>query len=301
MKKFLEKYLLPVAMTLGIAFHNPLSKISYLIPYLIFIMLFITYSRVSWNDIRLTKFHYILLAIQYVGSALIYLALRPINETLAQAAMICVLAPTATSAPVVAGLLGGNISSVAAYSMMSNLTVAMIAPAFLSLVGNTGEAVSFGVSFWYIFQKVMPILIFPFVLAMLIQKISPKAHKKVQDIQIISFYLWAIALTIVIGQVTTFVISQNNVSFLLEIMIAFTALIICLLQFFFGRKIGKAFDRTVAGGQGLGQKNTILAIWLTQTYLNPLASLGPGMYVLWQNLVNSWQIWRKKRMDEKGV
>lgn len=301
MKKFLEKYLLPVAMTLGIAFHNPLSKVSHIIPYLIFIMLFITYSRVSWNDIRLTKFHYILLAIQYVGSAVVYLALRPVNETLAQAAMICVLAPTATSAPVVAGLLGGNISSVAAYSMISNLSVAMIAPVFLSLVGNAGEAVSFGASFWYIFQKVMPVLVLPFVLAMLAQKILPKAHKKIQDAQIISFYLWSIALTIVIGQVTKFVITQSSISFVLEITIGITALVICLLQFFFGRRIGRAFDRTVAGGQGLGQKNTILAIWLTQTYLNPLASLGPGMYVLWQNLVNSWQIWRKKRMDEKSV
>jgi BASS family bile acid:Na+ symporter len=55
---------------------------------------------------------------------------------------------------------------------------------------------------------------------------------------------------------------------------------------------------TIAGGQGMGQKNTILAIWLTQTYLNPIASLGPGMYVIWQNVVNSWQIWKKKRTEE---
>lgn len=295
MKKFLEKYLLPIAMVLGMAFHKPLSAVSGVIPYFIFAMLFITYSRVSWSDVRLTKFHYILLAIQYVGSAVVYLVLRPVNETLAQAAMMCVLAPTATSAPVVAGMLGGNIASIAAYSMMSNLSVAAIAPVFLSLVGNGGEAVSFAASFWYIFQKIVPILILPFVLAVLVQKISPKAHQKVQDAQNVSFYLWAVALTVVIGRVTQFVLMQENVSLALELSIAFTALVICLLQFYFGRKIGSVFNRTIAGGQGLGQKNTILAIWLTQTYLNPLASLGPGMYVLFQNFVNSWQIWRKKR------
>src|SRR5690606_16677648 len=84
MRKYLEKYLLPVAMVLGIAFHKQLALLSPVIPYLLALMLFITYSRVSWRDIRLTRFHYILLAIQYLGSALIYLALRPFNEILAQ-------------------------------------------------------------------------------------------------------------------------------------------------------------------------------------------------------------------------
>src|SRR5690554_7099778 len=105
MQKFLEKYLLPIAMVVGIAFHKQLSILSPILPFLIALMLFISYCRVSLSDIRLTKFHYILLLIQYLGSALVYLVLKPLNEVLAQAAMICVLTSTATSAPVVAGLL----------------------------------------------------------------------------------------------------------------------------------------------------------------------------------------------------
>jgi BASS family bile acid:Na+ symporter len=130
-KRFLDKYLLLIAMVIGIGFYRPLSVLSPLTPFLLSAMLFITYTRVSWHDIRLTKFHYILLGIQYIGSAAVYLVLRPLNEILAQSAMICVLAPTATSAPVVAGILGGSISAVAAYSMISNLLVAFIAPLFL--------------------------------------------------------------------------------------------------------------------------------------------------------------------------
>jgi len=300
-KRFLDKYLLLIAMVIGIGFYRPLSVLSPLTPFLLSTMLFITYMRVSWHDIRLTKFHYILLGIQYVGSAAVYLLLRPLNEILAQSAMICVLAPTATSAPVVAGLLGGSISAVAAYSMISNLLVAFIAPLFLSVVGHTGSEVSFAVSFWYIFKKVMPVLILPFVCALLLRKVSHKAYKKVQSAQIVSFYLWAIAITIVIAGVTRFVVEQNTGSYTLEIFIELASLIICLLQFVAGRKIGAAFGRAVAGGQSLGQKNTILAIWLTQTYLHPLASLGPGLYVLWQNLVNSYQIWLKKHQEEKAA
>ncbi|MBZ4651209.1 MAG: putative Na+-dependent transporter [Proteiniphilum sp.] len=295
MQKYLEKYLLPVAMLLGIAFHRQLSILSPIIPWLLALMLFITYSRVRWTDIQLTRFHYILLAIQYGGSALIYLVLHPFNEVLAQAAMICVLTATATSAPVVAGILGGSISMTAAYAIVSNLSVAFIAPIFLSLVGESGESVSFGTTFWHILLSVMPILVGPFLATLIIRKSAPALHRKIYSAQILSFYLWAAALTIVIGNVTQYVKMQDDGNYTLEAVIAVVSLLICLAQFFFGRKIGRHFGRTVAGGQSLGQKNTVLAIWLTQTYLNPLATLGPGLYVLWQNLVNSWQIWKKQK------
>jgi len=219
---------------------------------------------------------------------------------LAQAAMICVLTATATSAPVVAGILGGSISVTAAYAIVSNLSVAFIAPLFLSLVGTSGDNISFGTTFWHILLSVMPILVGPFLLALFIRTRVPQLHKKIYSAQILSFYLWAAALTVVIGNVTQYVKMQDDGNYTLEAVIAGVSLLICLAQFFFGRKIGRHFGRTVAGGQSLGQKNTVLAIWLTQTYLNPLATLGPGLYVLWQNLVNSWQIWKKKKAEEES-
>lgn len=287
--------MLPIAMVLGITFHKQLSILSPILPFLLALMLFISYCRIKMSDISLTKFHYILLAIQYLGSAAVYLLLRPLNEILAQAAMICVLTSTATSAPVVAGLLGGSISVTAAYSIISNLSVALIGPIFLSFIGQPDRNISLASSFWHIFISVIPILILPFIIAITVQKVAPVVHKKIQSAQIISFYIWAAALTIVIGNITQYVVLQDDGNYTLEIIIASTSLVICLLQFYFGRKIGRKFGRTVAGGQGLGQKNTVLAIWLTQTYLNPLATLGPGAYVLWQNLVNSWQIWNHAR------
>lgn len=296
MRKFLEKYLLFVAMFLGIVFHRPLSLLAPATPYLLSLMLFITYCRINWKDLSLTRFHYILLTIQYVGSLLIYLLLRPFHEVVAQAAMICVLTATATAAPVVAGILGGNISVTAAYSLISNLSVAVVAPLFLSFVGSSGSGLSsFFSAFGHILLSVTPVLICPFLLAIAIRKTAPLLHGKIYSAQIVSFYLWAFTLTIVIANVTQFVYSQSGGNHTIEIIISVVSLIICLLQFFFGRKIGARFGRTIAGGQGLGQKNTILAIWLAQTYLNPLAALGPGSYVLWQNLVNSWQIWKSKK------
>ena len=295
MQKLLQKYILFIAMTVGILFHQQLSIFASVIPFLLSVMLFITYCRMKWSDVKLTNFHYILLAIQYVGSALVYLAIRPFSEIVAQAAMMCVLISTATAAPVITGILGGNVASVAAYAIVSNLLVAFIAPVFLSIIGNASEDISFFASFWYIFRWVMPILLLPFAAALLLAKFSPKMHEKVKSVQIVSFYLWAIAFTVLIASVTKFVIDYNNDNYTLFVVIAIVSLLICIAQFFFGRKLGARFHEAIAGGQSLGQKNTILAIWLTQTYLNPVASLGPGLYVLWQNLANLYQIWKQKK------
>lgn len=292
--------MLPIAMVVGVVFYKQLAVFAPLIPYFLFVMLFITYSRVLLRDIRLTKFHYILLSIQYVGSILVYLLFFKFNTTLAQAAMICVLAPTAASAPVITGILGGNISTIAAFSFISNLSIGLLSPLFLAAIGDSSvESIAFIPSVLLIFKKVIPVLVVPFVLALVLEKVNPRLHSIVRSSQILSFYLWAIALTIVIGRVTMFISIQDRSSYLLEIIIASTTLLICLMQFWFGRRIGSKFNRIVSGGQALGQKNTILAIWLTQTYLNPVASIGPGAYVIWQNLVNSYQLWRKQRIIEE--
>lgn len=62
-----------------------------------------------------------------------------------------------------------------------------------------------------------------------------------------------------------------------------------------GRRIGRRFGRINEAGQALGQKNTTFAIWIAYTYLTPLSSVGPGCYILWQNTVNSIEIYQYKK------
>ncbi len=294
MQKTIQTYLLPIAMIIGIVLHKYLANLSNLTPYFLAIMLFITYSKISLKDIKFNKLHLWLILFQYVGSFVLYLLLKNINETLAQATIICVLAPTATSAPVVVNLLGGNVASTTALTLLSNLLLAFIAPLYLTLFGGEAIDSSFIISFIYILKKVLPILVLPFLLALLLQSTSSYLHNKVKKMQILSLYIWAIALTIVLGGVTNSVLTKTSNNHSIEILIAISSLTICLLQFVVGRIIGKKFDQTITGGQGMGQKNTILAIWLAQTYLNPISSLGPGLYVAWQNIINSYQIWKRK-------
>jgi BASS family bile acid:Na+ symporter len=46
---------------------------------------------------------------------------------------------------------------------------------------------------------------------------------------------------------------------------------------------------------GLGKKNTILAMWMAQNFLHPIVSIAPAAYILWQNIINSYQLWKKSR------
>ncbi len=58
---------------------------------------------------------------------------------------------------------------------------------------------------------------------------------------------------------------------------------------------GEMKTKAVDCGQALAQKNTTTAIWVATVFLHPLASVGPGCYILWQNLVNSFELYHHEK------
>ena len=292
--KVLKDWMLPIAMITGALTYQWIARISFLTPYLIFAMLLVTFSKISWKDIRFHPAHIWLLLIQLVGCAIAYFVFRPFNETLAQGALLCLLAPTASAAAVITGMLGGNVGFLTAYTLFCNIAIAVAAPVYFSLVGAHDE-IFFLQSVWYIFKRVFPLLVLPLFIAIALRKWIPKAHKALIQIPQLSFYLWAIALTIVTGVTVQFVLNNESPDYKTEIGLAIIALILCCLQFVAGWQIGRRYGDRISSGQGLGQKNTVLAIWMAQTFLHPLVSIAPAAYILWQNIINSYQIWRKNR------
>ncbi|SHF79773.1 bile acid:Na+ symporter, BASS family [Dysgonomonas macrotermitis] len=285
---------MPISMSIGIVFYPVLSQLGFLTPYLIFFMLLLSYSNLSFRTIRFSKLHFWLLGIQLIGSVVVYGLLSSlVDPIVAQGVMICVLAPTATSAVVITGMLDGNMSSLTAYSLLSNLAVAVVAPVLFTLIGNNQGEMSFIAEFWEIGQRIFVLLLLPFIISIVISQVSPRTHSFIRKQKSMSFYLWNIALIIVTARTVLFLLTEGQGHFLLVCLIFFLAFVVCAGQFLTGRKLGRKYDDTVAGGQGLGQKNTILAIWMAQSYLNPISSIGPGAYILWQNMINSYQVWRK--------
>lgn len=293
MIKFLKDWTLPLAMLLGSIAYPIFSQLSVLTPWLIMAMLFLTFSKLSISELKPERLHVYLLFIQIFGSLLAYLLLKSIHPVIAQGAMLCILAPTATAAPVITGKLGGSIASLTTYTLLSNLAVAIVAPLCFPLM-EIGDHPNFLAGFTLILTKVFPLLLGPFIAAQLVRVFLPKIHHQISRLYGAGFYIWAFSLTIVTGQMVKEVLGQSQNSYI-AIYTALVALATCIFQFFIGKTIGARYNNRITGGQALGQKNTILAIWMAQTYLNPLSAIGPGAYVLWQNLFNSWQLWRKSR------
>lgn len=285
---------MPVAMIVGGALHNQLGGLGWLTPWFLFVMLFIPFCGVRMGEMRLTGLHLALLTFQAVVSVGVYLLTRLWDVDVAQGAMICVLAPTASAGVVMAAMLGARISTMLSYSLLINFAVALGAPLFFSIIMPAG-GVSFGASFVTILGRVIPVIVMPFVVAVALQRFAPRVAETVQRFRIVSFYLWVVALTIVTARTVNFVASQEGLTLAKGFALAGAALVLCLVQFFTGRFFGRRYGDAVAGGQALGQKNTILAIWLAQSYLNPVSSIAPAAYVLWQTIFNSVQLYLKSR------
>lgn len=289
--------MLPLAMLTGALSYRLVGYISFLTPYLIFTMLLLTFCKLSPRDMRLHPLHKWLLLIQLVGCVVVYGLVYLYDPVVAQGALICVLAPTATSAAVITGMLGGSVAFLTNYVLLCNIGVAIMAPVLFSFMGSQSE-MPFFESFLFICRQVGPLLILPLVFAWSLRAFLPKLHARILSVHKLSFYLWAVALTIVTGSTVRFLVEQQDPDYTVEIGLAVVSLVICVGQFLLGRRLGKTYGDPVSSGQGLGQKNTILAIWMAQVYLNPIASIAPAAYVLWQNSINSYQLWLKGRKNE---
>ena len=91
-------------------------------------------------------------------------------------------------------------------------------------------------------------------------------------------------------------IVNSDASLSLLLWIAVSCFLLCWVQFFMGRFIGRRLGEEINSGQALFQKNTALSIWVAYMYLNPVASIGAGCYVLWQNIINSLELWQYRRI-----
>jgi len=312
--KFFKTWMLPISISAGILIYllyqavpcihviGPFcsSFIQHLQPTLIFIMLFLSFSKISPKDLRFRKWHIWLLLIQgglFIGLALLLAALPEFGwKVVIEAAMLCLICPTATAAAVVTDKLGGEMPGLITYLVEINLLVAVLVPLFVPLVHPTSDITFFTASS-LIIAKVFPTLICPAVAAWLVQFLLPKLHQKIIRFKDAAFYVWAFSLCLAI-LMTTRAIWHSDTPFMVLTGIAAASLVCCVFQFWAGRKIGHMYNDNVTVGQACGQKNTVFAIWMGYTFMDPVTSLAGGFYSIWHNMYNSWQLYQKQKNDE---
>ncbi len=308
---FIKNWTLPIAMLIGTLAYLVFAKwsflapvkptvhafVSFITPWLIFAQLLLTFCKIDMRELKPKRWHLWLLMIQAfscmaTAGVLLYVPMGELSTGIWQGMMVCLICPTATAAAVITGKLGGNAATLTTYTLLSNLLGAVMVPLVFPLV-EPHDGLTFWSAFFKILSKVFPLLLAPFFVALFLKHYVGNVHRWLMDHSGMAFYIWAFALALVMGQTARSLFNGDASAWL----VALGGLLTCGVQFYFGKRIGSAYNDRISAGQALGQKNTVLAIWMASAYLHPLATIAPGSYVLWQNIINSYQLWKKRKKE----
>lgn len=268
-----------------------------MLPIVLFALLYVTFCKIQIEDLRPRAWHFWLQGIRIFLSAIlvwvITLTEDPTTKLILEGVFICVICPTAAAAAVVTEKLGGSIASLTIYTIIANVVTSVIIPLFFPMVERSSD-ISFLVAMTAVLRNVTVVLIVPLALALISRKVMPAFTDRIRNMKNLGFYMWCFNLAIVSG-LTVRNILHSTVKGDTLVWLLFLPLVVALVLFSIGKAVGRPYGDSVSAGQALGQKNTVVGIWLTITFLNPLAAVAPGAYVLWQNLINAWQIWYKDK------
>lgn len=308
---FIKRWSLPVAICAGTLIYLLFSHVTPLIPvgdtvgpllvdflpYGMFLILYVTFCKIELRDMRPRLWHLWLQLIR-VGTAcllawVITMTPSPTLKLILEGVFICVICPTAAAAAVVTEKLGGSIASLTIFTIIDNLVTSVTIPLLFPLVEKEAD-IPFLATSLAVLRNVTVVLVAPLILALLTRRIAPRLNARICRTRNFGFYMWCVNLAIVTG-VTIHNILFSSVSHTTLLWLLMLPLVVTLLLFATGKAVGRRYEENISAGQAMGQKNTVVAIWLTVTFLNPLAAVAPGAYVIWQNMVNSWQLWYKEK------
>ena len=314
-KQFVKDWTLPVAIAVGTLVYLTFylvpqldtagdrlgEVIDTIFPLMVFSTLFTTFCRIDFHQMRPHRWHVGVLITQVALVALNCLIIfhvdaDPSQKLLWESVLTCIIGPAATASPVVTAKIGGNINTMTAFVVLSSFASSLMIPAAFPLL-ERGTNLDFWSAFFVILQKLSMVLVAPLVLGWLMQHYAKRACAWIVGIPDLSFYLWAVQLSVTSG-VTVRNIVHADAPLSVLLMIAVMSLILCFTLFLVGRSIGKHLGDEIGGGQAMFQKNTALSIWVAYTYLHPVASVGAGCYVLWQNIVNSLELYEYRKLHK---
>lgn len=273
------------------------------LPYLIFLILYVSFCKIKLKEM-VPHMWQVWLMIIWLIICLAFVAGIALsddfdNKLICEGLLMCVLCPTASAAPVITEKLGGSMGEITTFIIVANIACSICAPLFFPFIDDT-QAGQFMTSFLIILQRVFNVLILPLFFAFLSRKLFPNFVRKMNSIKNLAFYIWGVNLAIITGVTVRNIVNSESLSDYALFMMIMLPAVLTLFLFFTGKAVGSKYNDTVTAGQALGQKNTIVGIWLaTAVFDIPLAAVAPGAYVIWQNSFNAWQLWRDAR--RKGL
>jgi len=263
---------------------------SFLIQYLLMVMLFFAFLDIEFKPQSFQKSVLWVLIANVAVAFVSYFALLPFDLTLALAAFMTAIAPTAIAAPVIIGFIKRDVEYAVTSVILTNITNAIIVPIVLpSLLGAEVQ-----ISVWEVLQPVLVVMFVPLILARLVSRMPADKQGLIRKGKVTSFPIWLVNLFIISANASDFLRNGNTDSISTLAVVALISLIICIVNFGLGALLGGRSHWQEAS-QSMGQKNLSFVIWIALTFINPLVAMGPTFYILYHHLYNSWSIYQFER------
>ncbi len=273
-------------VTLAGAFLPYFSAYSFLIRYFLMAMLFFSFLKITINFSIFKQKHFLVLAINIVLGISAYFLVLPLDMGIAQAAFVITVAPTGIASIIWADLFKADLRFLTGAIIVSNLTIILSFP----LLATQVLQLSSQVSTWEMLKAIAFTIGVPMLCSQVVRNI-PNLRSRVLQISKVAFVFFLTNIFLATARVAQYLRYETTLSWELLLIIAAIIVLCAAISFFIGSKLnpnGKSIETELA----LGQKNTMLSIWLASTYLLPTALLGPMIYILLQNIYNSWQLYR---------
>jgi BASS family bile acid:Na+ symporter len=263
---------------------------SFLIQYLLMLMLFFAFLDIEFKRESFKKSVFWVLLANIAVAFISYIAIVKFDLTLALAAFMTAIAPTAIAAPVIISFIQREVEYVVTAVVLTNIASAIIVPLVLpSLIGAEIQ-----ISIWEVLQPVLIVMFVPLILSRLVLILPANTQAVIRKGKTFSFPIWLVNLFIISANASDFLRNGNTNSFSTLGVIALVSLVICVINFGVGALLGGRSHWQEAS-QSLGQKNLSFVIWIALTFINPLVAMGPMFYILYHHLYNSWSIYQFER------
>jgi len=285
---------LMATMLVGIAFPQA-QQLTFLVRYLLMIMLFFAFLDIEIKQVNLHPAAFLVLVANLATGFGWYLFFKLFNQELAMTAFITAMAPTAISSTVIISFICGKVDFMVTSILLTNIVVTLVVP--FAIPHIVGSQVT--ISTWEVLRPVLITMFVPLILSRLVSFLPNNVKSTLAYAKKSTFLIWLFNLFIISAQASDFIRHQRTGALTDIFEIAGMALIICIVNFTLGSFLGGK-DYCREASQALGQKNNSFAIWIALTFINPLAAMGPTIYILYHNIYNTWQIYLfEKQKKEK--
>lgn len=284
-----QALLILLALAVGLCLPG-LSQFTYLVRPLLMALLFVSFVRIDWRDVRPTVHHLWLLLAQLSIGCGSYVLVRRFNGDLAQALFIIGLAPSAIASVIIIDLMGRDVAFAVSSVLINTFGMAIALPFLMELLALPTA----NFSLWEVLVGILSTIGIPLSLVVLSTWLYPSIRNLPLRAPWLGITVFLPLVAIGGGRTAAFFLEQPSSGYSQLYLIAGGTALLCLFNFGIGFWVGGR-QHNWEGSVSLGRKNSMLAVWMALAFLQPVAIVGPMCYIVWQNLLNTAQIAYLKR------